>query len=266
MKDGFALKAVFGLIMLLAMVSALSGQEKKDLYLCRAILLQKPAPITIDGDLSDWEGLDVEVHPIENVCTSSGGGTTKFARPTGDADLSANFMCLADLHNFYVAVSVNDDKIIFGEEPFGVAHEDDSIEVYFDGDLIPHPYQKGVIDYDANDAEIRFSKKKDGTVVLEGMGLFGGSLFMFPGLWESLGIVAAIKENPRGYTAELKVPKGVFVSVPLKVGVKVGLNVMINDDDDGGARDSKISWTADLGDESWQTTRYFGQLLIDRTE
>lgn len=230
-------------------------------YVYEAVLLRGPAPIRIDGDLSDWEGLEAEERAIGNICMSAG---RTLSPPSDSSDLSGSFRCLADPDNFYVAVKVRDDKLIFGEEKFRDVHKDDSVEIYFDGDLAPKKYEKGVTDYDANDAEVRFSKGKDGKVHLEGMGLFGNRLFMFPGLWESLGIEAAIKEQPWGYTAELKVPKIVFVAVPLRPGVKIGFQVMVNDDDDGGDRDSKISWTEDFEDESWRTTRYFGRLVIEK--
>jgi len=232
--------------------------DAKD-YVYKATLLRGPAPIRIDGDLSDWEGLGARIEPIGNVCISAG---RPLSPPSDSSDLSGSFRCVVDPENFYIAVKVRDDRLVFGEGKFGQAHEDDAVEVYFDGDLAPKEYKKGVCDYDANDAEVRFSKGKDGKVHLEGMGLFGDRLFMFPGLWESLGMEAAIKEHPWGYTAELKVPKIVFVAVPLRPGVEVGFQVMVNDDDDGGRRDSKISWTEDLNDESWYTTKYFGRLVI----
>lgn len=222
----------------------------------KATLVEGALSITIDGDLSDWEKLPAKSEPLKNIVITK----SIPHKPTDQFDLSANFRCIANRDNIYVTVAVFDDKIIFGEEKFGLAHNDDAVEVYFDGDLA----SVSKYEYDANDAEIRFSKDKEGKIVLEGMGLFGGKLIMLPGLWESLGIVAAIQENPQGYTAELKVPKGVFISTPLRVGSKFGFNVMVNDDDDGGGRDSKISWTADLKDESWMTTKYFGKVLIER--
>ena len=249
--------------MLLAYILVLlfSTAEAED-YVYKVVLSKGPAPIRIDGDLSDWEGLEAEERAIGNICTSAGG--RPLSPPSDSSDLSGSFRCIADPENFYIAVEVKDDKLVFGEEGFRTAHDDDAIEVYFDGDLAPK--EKKVmgyaVDYDENDAEIRFSKGKDGRVHLEGMGLFGDRLFMFPGLWESLGIEAAIKERPWGYTAELKVPKIVFVAVPLRPGVEVGFQVMVNDDDDGGDRDSKISWTEDFNDESWRTTKYFGRLVI----
>jgi len=245
------------LLTFLLSFSFIASVEAQEIY--RTVLVEDGLSITIDGDLSDWRGLEVKAQELKYICTYAG---RKLSPPTSATDLSANFRCVLDKDNIYVAVEVFDDKIVFGEEEFGSAHNDDAVEVYFDGDLVVHKQPTEGTDYDVNDAEVRFSKRKDGTVVLEGMGLFGDRLIMLPGLWESLGIEAAIKENPKGYTAELKVPKIVFIAPPLTVGGKFGFNVMVNDDDDGGDRDSKISWTPDLKDESWYTTRYFGRVVI----
>jgi hypothetical protein len=249
------------LIVALTCVSARAEQT----YVYEALLFSKPVSITIDGDLSDWEGLGAKEVSLDNICQQ--GGRRKLSLPRDEADLSAHFRCVADPENFYVAVAVTDDRLVFGEPVFGAAYNDDSVEIYFDGGLERHGYSEEShtvtsTDYDANDAEIRFSLESSGGVRLEGMGLFGDRLMMLPGLWESMGITAAIEKNPSGYTAELKVPKLVFVSVPLRSGVQIGFNVMINDDDNGGPRDSKISWSADLFDQSWITTKYFGRLLL----
>lgn len=248
---------------IVALTCVSAGAEQT--YVSEALLFPKPVSITIDGDLSDWEGLGAKEVSLDNIC--QGAGETKFSLPRDEADLSAHFRCVADPENFYVAVSVTDDRLVFGESGFGTTHDDDSVEIYFDGGLEKHSYSEGShvvtsTDYDANDAEIRFSVDSSGGVRMEGMGLFGDGLMMLPGLWESLGITAAIRKAPSGYTAELKVPKLVFVSVPLRFGVQIGFNVMVNDDDNGGPRDSKVSWTADLFDQSWITTKYFGRLLL----
>ena len=244
------------------------GAPAEEGYIYHIALLAGPAPIEVDGDLSDWEGLEAEVEPIGNVCSvgnvSLATGEGERLSPPDSSDLSGSFRCIADPENFYVALEVRDDKLVFGEEKFTQTWNDDSVEIYFDGDLAPKEYAEGRIDYDANDLQIRLSLGRDGRARLEGNALFGEKLFMFPGLWESLGMEGAIKERPWGYTAELKVPKIVFVAVPLMLGVRVGFQVMVNDDDDGGRRDSKISWTEDFRDQSWHTTKYFGRLLIDR--
>ena len=256
------------LVLLVTSVRICAGTEPCSTYVAKVI--NTSVSITIDGELSDWEGIDAPAETLRYVCISARGKGKKFKPPTGDKDLSANFRCFVHQDTFYIAVSVNDDVLVFGEEKFGDGHQDDSVEIYFDGDLAVRKqknadnYYRNTnrSNYDRNDAEIRFSKDRQGKVHLEGMGLFGDRLMVFPGLWESLGIVAAIQENATGYTAELKVPKGVFVSAPLQFGVTVGFNVMINDDDNGGNRDSKISWSPDLYDKSWFRTEMFGKLII----
>lgn len=257
--------AISLICLIIALTYDISGAEQT--YVYEALFFPREVPITIDGDLSDWEILGAGVENLDNICQAV--GKAKLLRPRSKADLSAKFRAVADPDNFYVAVEVNDDRLIFGESRFGEAHEDDSVEIYFDEDRKVHSYSDSTenfnithTDYDANDAEIRVSVDEAGNVQLEGMGLFGGRLVMLPGLWESLGITAAVKKNLTGYRAELKVPKIVFVSVPLRPGVRIGFNVMVNDDDDGDGRDSKVSWTADLFDQSWLTTKHFGQLLL----
>lgn len=237
-------------------------------------LITPPVPITIDGDLSDWKGIEIPEAALRQVCISPGKNAKKFAPLSGNKDLSASFRCFVHKDTFYIAISVTDDSLVFGEGKFEEMYKDDSVEIYFDGDLAvrqsggtaEHIQRSLTSNYDQNDAEIRFSKDCQGVVHLEGMGLFGDRLMMLPGLWESLGIVAAIKENHLGYTAELKVPKGIFISKPLRFGAKVGFNIMINDDDDRGERDSKISWTPDPYDRSWLTTDIFGELIIQPQE
>ena len=248
---------------MVALTCVSTGAEQT--YVYEALLFSKPVSITIDGDLFDWEGLGAKMETLENICQTA--GNKEISLPSDEADLSAHFRCVSDPENVYVAVAVTDDRLVFGEPVFGAAYNDDSVEIYFDGGLERHGYSEESqivtsTDYDANDAEIRFFLDSSGGVRLEGMGLFGDRLMMLPGLWESMGITAAIAKNPSGYTAELKVPKLVFVSLPLRSGVQIGFNVMINDDDNGGPRDSKVSWTADLFDQSWITTKYFGRLLL----
>ncbi|MCK5525703.1 MAG: hypothetical protein KAJ05_01045 [Candidatus Latescibacteria bacterium] len=249
-----------------------TAAEPPNAYVTR--IINAPVSIAIDGDLSDWEGIEVPEEPLRNRCISAGEKGQKFVLLSGDADLSASLRCFVHEDIFYIAVSVTDDLLVFGEEQFGSRWQDDSVEIYFDGDLAVRQWEYGsdhsetphTSNYDRNDAEIRIAKDRQGMVHLEGMGLFGDRLMMLPGLWESLGIVAAIRENARGYTAELKVPKGVFVSTPLRFGAEIGFNVMINDDDDGEERDHKISWTSDPSDKSWHNTAMFGTLVIQHQE
>ena len=99
---------------------------------------------------------------------------------------------------------------------------------------------------------------------MDGEGVFGQRVLQLPGLWESLGIVAALKENPGGYTVEVKIPKITFVSTPFRVDSEFGLDVQAYDDDDGGSPDHNISWTEDPESKRWRTTEGIGRVRIER--
>jgi len=233
------------------------------------VLIQPKAPIVIDGDLSDWRGLDVKAQPMENFIT----GIKGLQKPSGKEDLSGDFRCVVDPDNIYVAIRVRDDKIIFGEEEFGLYWHDDSVEIYLDGDLVPPSEKKEIPnpdlipwDYDVNDAQIRISMDQARNIVMDGASLFDQRLVQLPGLWESLGVVAAIKENSSGYTVEVKIPQQAFIPILLEKGSQIGFGVMVYDDDDGGRADSKISWTQDPDSISWKSTRHLGRLRIQRVQ
>ena len=46
------------------------------------------------------------------------------------------------------------------------------------------------------------------------------------------------------------------------VGQLVGFDFHVNDDDDGGVRDSKLAWTA-IADDAWQFTSSFGTAVLE---
>jgi len=270
-NGGFRLYPIlaFGFTMLsvLLAVPACVAAEAEEVYIYKTVLMRPEAPITVDGDLSDWEEFDVRAQAMENLVV----GVAGLYEPSDSTDLSGNFRCILDRDNIYLAIVVHDDTLVFGEEDFGKYWNDDSVEIYLDGDLVPPSEKKGFVradgwdyDYDANDAQIRISKDSTGKVVMDGFGMFGQRPLPLPGLWESLWIVAAFKETPGGYTVEVKIPKIVFISTPFKVGIEIGLGVMVYDDDDGGGADSKISWTADPESIAWKSTEPFGRLLIER--
>jgi hypothetical protein len=59
-----------------------------------------------------------------------------------------------------------------------------------------------------------------------------------------------------GYRVEIKFPWSTIGGEP-KVGGKIGLDVHVNDDDDGGERDTKLSWH-DADDTAWSNPQAFG--------
>jgi hypothetical protein len=66
----------------------------------------------------------------------------------------------------------------------------------------------------------------------------------------------AIVTAASGYRAEIKFPWSTLGVKP-SAGTKIGLDVHVNDDDDGGDRDSKLTWRG-KEDNAWQTPSVFG--------
>jgi len=87
-------------------------------------------PIIIDGDLSDWDALDISSVPLPFFQSK-----TQVQTAPASEDFSAVFKSFADVDYVYIAVLVNDDKVIIGNHPFSEGWYDDSIEICYDGDL-----------------------------------------------------------------------------------------------------------------------------------
>jgi len=57
-----------------------------------------------------------------------------------------------------------------------------------------------------------------------------------------------------------------MASASLPIATKFGFDVQVNDDDDGGNRDSKWAWFAPIGDDSsWFNPSLFGQAILAPT-
>lgn len=63
-----------------------------------------------------------------------------------------------------------------------------------------------------------------------------------------------------GYTMEMLIPWNTIGFAPF-VGHTLGIDVHLNDDDDGGDRDKKLSWT-DLQDIAWTNPSVLGDYLL----
>ncbi len=70
------------------------------------------------------------------------------------------------------------------------------------------------------------------------------------------GVQYAFARTDKGYRLEAKVPWATL-GTTAAVGKKIGLDVHVNDDDDGGDRDTKIMWFGQR-DVAWQQPSAFG--------
>lgn len=213
------------------------------------------APITVDGDISDWAGMDLPIYPILNQLNFRNVFPAK-----SDIDLSASFKCFADDNYFYVAIMVTDDIVTVGNHPSGMGWNDDSAEICFDGDLkdTSKPY------FDMNDGQVRVTADKNGIALIE-----GAIPYLYesqpPYFWEARGVRGGFKETTNGYTLEAAIPLSVLGWDKFISGKKIGLNIRIFDDDNeinAGMIDHGLTWVEDIQNTSFWKTQYYNIITL----
>lgn len=150
------------------------------------------------------------------------------------SDLSGTWKGLWDATNLYVLVDVTDD--VKNNDSVN-AYDDDSVEVYLDAD------KNGGSGYDANDRQIVYGYND--AALAEGGG-------------RSITGATFAKADPSGmsYRVEIKIPWSIEAYSPT-AGNVIGIDVHVNDDDDGTGRDGKLMWN-DTADQAWSNPGVFG--------
>ncbi len=156
-----------------------------------------------------------------------------------NADLSGEFKALWDDAYLYVLADITDDVKINDSRN---VYDDDGIEIYVD------------INNDKattyGDKEVQYSFGwNDGTAV--------GTI---PAARSSDGIIYKIADRPDGYVVEVRIPWTNVQGTPA-IGKLLGIEFMVNDDDDGEDRDGKLSWHADT-DEAWRNPSLYGTAIL----
>jgi tetratricopeptide (TPR) repeat protein len=230
------------------------------------------APVKIDGELSDWEFINTDPANIGWRYPVSKKGL-----PEGNNDLSARFQCFYDSHNLYVAVTVRDDSLVFGEDVFEQSYRDDSVEIYFDGDMESFD----TLGFDSNDGQIRVSMNTSDDTIFEGIPMLyipdvkgdhnvhanhypHVEIEQYPYIWETLGVQAAIKPHPDGYVMEILMPYRILGWEAFEPNREVGMSVIVNDDDDGSDRESKIGWAEDQKKRIFLDTEIFNRIVFSK--
>jgi len=182
-------------------------------------------PVAIDGNAEAiWsEARDYKIGNVMYSPISSG------------EDFSASYKTLWDAQNLYVLVNVTDDSLKNDSDEFW---QDDAVEVFIDAD---NSKSGG---YGDNDYQFHF-----------------GWAEANPHMGESHhdrtnGVEFAVGRADGGYKVEIKFP-WTTLGVKPSAGAKIGLDVHVNDDDDGDDRDTKLTWRG-KEDNAWQTPRAFG--------
>ncbi|MBC7389186.1 MAG: cellulase family glycosylhydrolase [Opitutaceae bacterium] len=166
-------------------------------------------------------------------------GKTITGTISGSSDLSGSFKTLWDNNYLYVLGDITDDVKI-NDSP--EAYNDDAVEVYMD---VNNDKSTTI---GANDAQYTFGWN-DGTTIATS-----------PTGRTTTGMSYIISNKVGGYIFEARIPWSALSANPV-IGQKLGFDFMINDDDDGGTRDSKISWNS-LTDKAYQDPSLLGTVIL----
>jgi hypothetical protein len=190
-------------------------------------LYKTPSPITIDGIIDEaWN--DANIKPMNATKLLSGA-------VTNSADLSGYAKLLWDnTYLYFLAVVTDDTKQNDSPE----SYNDDQVELYVDANNAKSST------YDANDCQYSFGWN-DGTVV--------GTI---PTAYSKTGITYSAVATTNGYIIEARLPWSTINTSPTADKL-IGIDFMINDDDNNGTRDGKLSWNA-ATDDAYQNASLFG--------
>jgi len=184
---------------------------------------------TIDG-VADAIYTDAIAYNISNVVTGS---------ISSNADLSATYKALWDSHYLYILVEVADEA---SARDSADTWDDDGIEIYLDAD---HSQSTS---YGPKDYLYTWGWKDKGISELA----HGATS----------GVAFGSTEQTDGYTFEVKIPWQTL-DVTASSGMQIGLDIHVNDDDDGGARDGKLTWHT-LTNSSGSNPSLFGTAELYR--
>lgn len=188
-------------------------------------------PPNVDGNLDDWD--DTGAVRLD-VTTAS----YKQNDPTSPADLSGELRSQWNETYLYLAISVNDDVLVW--DSGNKVWLDDSIELAFNAD--DDPRLLGPLDHQYN---VRVNGDVSDKADLN--------------LPSSQGVIGKVQRESKRYTAELAIPWSALYTVSLPVsGTVLGFNWALNDDD----QDGKRTWLVWSGSQTASAADQFGRLLL----
>ncbi|MCD6498680.1 MAG: hypothetical protein J7M25_10325 [Deltaproteobacteria bacterium] len=188
------------------------------------------SPITVDGAFDDPAWNKAPAFDVDKVI----GGTI-----SSPSDLSASVRFLWDDDYFYIALSVTDDVLVSdsGADYF----QDDGLELYFDAN------NDKAKSYGTNDFQWYF-RHAEPIIKERHHDMTQGVLF-------------AQQDTSHGYAMEIGLPwANVGQILPISGGL-IGLEVQVDDDDDGGARDKSVHLFSPLN-ETWHDPSTMGSVHL----
>ncbi|MFH1716411.1 MAG: sugar-binding protein [Planctomycetota bacterium] len=201
------------------------ARAEREMAQIPAYIMKASQPPVIDGTAEEiWS--QVRRNRIDN---------TVYSPVSDSADLTAFYRAMWDENNLYVLVNVMDDVLKNDSDEFWL---DDGVEVFIDADNSKSD------SYGDNDYQYFFEWAEANP----GMGEFKHG--------RTGGVEFAVGRADVGYRVEIKFPWSTLGTRP-SAGTKIGLDVHVNDDDDGGDRDTKLTWRS-KEDNAWQTPSVLG--------
>jgi len=195
---------------------------------------------TIDGDLSEWAGMDVAtVDAVEQVFMGAEIWTTA-------ADCSAKFYAMWDDTNIYIAVDAKDDSVVTSKAG-GDIWNSDCAEVFFSTtDAVA-----------GHEGHYQYGLAPNG-LVWNWCNIDGN------GSVEPDYVTLVASETGDGYVMEASIEHGQMPSLNFVAGTTIGFHPGLDDcDADGGDRDLQATWT---GLEAHDQSTGFGHLILSAEE
>ena len=209
-------------VLVLSLVGRAPAQEPD-------ILIRSPdlAMPVIDGVVDDVWSIATEQDILN---------TTSGSAPSGPADCSGKWRVLWDWEYIYALVVVR-DEVLNNDSGTDSKWNDDSVEFYVDGDN-----SKGST-CDENDHQ--YTCRWNNAELETPSAYHNGE----PSL---VGFEYAIVTTGNGYIYEVRIPWTSIMGTGPTTGQEIGIEVFINDDDDGGDGDTQIGWYG-TEENGWQT-------------
>ena len=192
-------------------------------------LIAHPGSPVIDGDLSDWALTDGIVLDVASATTINGDA------PDSDGDNSVTIWAAWDADFLYFAARVRDDVSVVDSADIW---KDDGVEFALDGENDDDPFS-------ASGGDHQFTVRRDG--------------LLNDRAEPTDKAVARVKERNDGFDIEISIPRSALGGTTLQDGVVLGFDIGLNDDDNGGDRDSQLIWS---GDNTYSGARDFANLKL----
>lgn len=194
------------------------------------------APPLIDGVLNEWAQTEMAVLDFKSA------DHIVYQPAPASSDISVELRSFWDTGWLYFGVHVTDERL-YGDS--SEVWHDDGVELALDG---------------LNDLLALGADDHQYTAVHDGR-LADFGVLLSPNV--AGGASLAVRKTGTGYDMELAIPLSMLQAGPLVAGKTMGFNIGVNDDDDGGARNSSVdNWLVWQGQSTYNTPSQYGKLVL----